>query len=384
MTQRAYVECYLEHNLGDDLFLMRLGERYPHVEMTVIADASYDSLLARIPNVRRIDSDRTPNDSENVSLISRLSTKRSTLRNKATVALESDCVISVGGSIFIEPDRGNRLATFCHRHAKMLEDRTVLATGKDTFVLGANFGPYKTRSFLSFYQKLFESNCRDVCFRDAASFGLFSRLGNTRMAPDLLFSTKIPQLAHNGTAFISVVHLGNHGVFGDLSAFGEPYLSAILNLALACNKRGLTPILSSFSLSQHDALCCDSLCQRLSRRGVAYGRIDYTGDPAPILEGIASSSVIIGTRFHSIVLGMVAGKPVLPVIYSNKTTNMLEDAGFSLGSTIDLRRPDTLPLAKKDAERLLQRVLEDGPFDVAWLAHESLRHFSALDEYLTI
>ena len=44
-------DCYLSHNLGDDLFLTTLISRYPHVQFMVSADRSYDFLRGMFPNV---------------------------------------------------------------------------------------------------------------------------------------------------------------------------------------------------------------------------------------------------------------------------------------------------------------------------------------------
>lgn len=45
----VFLECYLAHNLGDDLFLETLLRRYPDVHFTCVVDGSYDWLLERVP-----------------------------------------------------------------------------------------------------------------------------------------------------------------------------------------------------------------------------------------------------------------------------------------------------------------------------------------------
>lgn len=59
------------------------------------------------------------------------------------------------------------------------------------------------------------------------------------------------------------------------------------------------------------------------------------GDKAEILkyDGILSNirrcSKLIGIRFHSIVIALLAGVPVIPVTYSEKTVHVLEDLNFN-------------------------------------------------------
>ncbi len=47
----VFLECYLAHNLGDDLFLETLLRRYPDVHFTCVVDGSYDWLLERYHNI---------------------------------------------------------------------------------------------------------------------------------------------------------------------------------------------------------------------------------------------------------------------------------------------------------------------------------------------
>ncbi len=46
------------------------------------------------------------------------------------------------------------------------------------------------------------------------------------------------------------------------------------------------------------------------------------------LSNIKRCSALVGVRFHSVVIALRAGVPVIPVAYSKKTNHMLEDLGF--------------------------------------------------------
>lgn len=48
-----------------------------------------------------------------------------------------------------------------------------------------------------------------------------------------------------------------------------------------------------------------------------------------MLRLFAGASFIIGSRFHSIILGILYGKPVFPISYNCKTENYLVDLQFA-------------------------------------------------------
>ena len=57
----------------------------------------------------------------------------------------------------------------------------------NTFIIGANFGPYTSEEFL-FHAIQQISKTRDCCLRDRYSYNLLSKqLSNVRYAPDILF-----------------------------------------------------------------------------------------------------------------------------------------------------------------------------------------------------
>src|SRR5699024_6589693 len=56
-----------------------------------------------------------------------------------------------------------------------------------TYIIGANFGPYKDKRFLEKYKHHF-SQYTGICFRDMYSYNLFKQLPNVKMAPDAVFT----------------------------------------------------------------------------------------------------------------------------------------------------------------------------------------------------
>ena len=93
-----------------------------------------------------------------------------------------------------------------------------------------------------------------------------------------------------------------------------------------------------------------------------------------ILELIAESEYMVATRFHAMILGLGAGKKVLPLIYHIKLRNVLADLSFR-STYYDIRQLpadtagviDTIGFGITDGER------ED-------LARRSAAHFDAFNQ----
>lgn len=84
--------------------------------------------------------------------------------------------------------------------------------------------------------------------------------------------------------------------------------------------------------------------------------------------------MVIGTRFHAVILGLLAGAEVLPIMYSNKTGYVLDDLGFDMAHAIDLKSENWMHYGHKL------------PNPIAWNVSSSVvasaEQFSALDTFL--
>jgi len=90
------------------------------------------------------------------------------------------------------------------------------------------------------------------------------------------------------------------------------------------------------------------------------GRVEivgFDGDADRFMVSFGQCGAMLGARFHSVVLSALCGVPVLPVVYANKTGNLLRDLGFQ-GRSADFSRLDEM--APEDAAAALIR--RDGLF----------------------
>ena len=93
-------------------------------------------------------------------------------------------------------------------------------------------------------------------------------------------------------------------------------------------------------------------------------------------EAIAESEYVIATRFHAAILALAAGRPVFPIVYSDKTIHVLEDIGFQ-GNYADLRRMEPISY-------MFSRANLDSPqiISINSLAEKAQGHFAKLDDFL--
>ena len=142
-------------------------------------------------------------------------------------------------------------------------------------------------------------------------------------------------------------------------------------------QNGYTLTISSFCKEEGDEESVERLRARMGieEADSRVRNVFYNGkNEEEVLSAMASAEGIIASRFHAAILGLVAKRPVLPIVYSDKTLHVLEDIGFA-GKVLDLRKGDTITF--EDAQENFQKMQLP---DVEKLAKEAEQHFAKLDE----
>ncbi|MBM7604645.1 colanic acid/amylovoran biosynthesis protein [Metabacillus crassostreae] len=316
--KKVFVDIYLQFNLGDDLFLDILAKKFPNNEFTINhLGSNYDQFISPYNNVKR----------RKYSLINKIGQRlkiTDSITNYNTVAKEHDALLFIGGSIFREEDY----------HQTLYEDRMKMvkefkSRGKSVFVLGANFGPYKSEAFLNDYKEFFKL-CDDVCFRDLYSYNLFGDLSQVRYAPDIVFQMDIndyknaPDKKRVGFSIIDVRHKQ------DLSNFHNDYINSTVKSIETLISKGYECCLMSFCDQEGDLQVINEIKSKLPSEAINKVFVyEYKGELKEAINLIASFNLFIAARFHANILALLLGIGVMPVIYSKKTTNMIEDIGLT-------------------------------------------------------
>lgn len=355
--KRVRFHAYTQKNLGDDMFVLTMLRRYPDVRFFTEADREKCTAFLGEPNVVIEDTTDGP------KLRRKLLNNR--LANQVRGRFFYDAYVKIGGSIFMEPRNWKKKKPFPGWQSALLN--------RNKYVIGANFGPYYTREFLDRTRSSLKYYA-GVCFRDTHSYTLFQDLDCVNMAPDVLFG--YPGLPHGTTGEgvgISVIH-PDRKVTDGVNA--ETYFAV---MAQVCNKlveMGIPVKLFSFCKAEGDEKAIDEILLR-AEKPESIEKICYCGDVDVFLRQLNACQYLMAGRFHAMILGFAMGKRVLPMIYSIKQSNVLEDCGFE-GGVWDMRC-----VADKDPERLIIDCLHN-PLcpEVDELKQKAQYHFRQLDRIL--
>lgn len=312
--KKVFVEIYLQFNLGDDLFLDVLAKKYPNCQFTVnYLGRNYDQFISQYNNVNK----------RKYTILNKIGQRlkiSDTITNYDKVAEEHDALLFIGGSIFREEEF----------HHALYQDRMKMVSefkkrDKPLFILGANFGPYQTDAFLSEYKELFKL-CDDVCFRDKYSYDLFKHLPPVRYAPDIVFQMNVDEYRNKslgnkiGFSIIDVRHKQG------LANYYDDYISSTVKSIEFLVGRGYECCLMSFCEQEGDLQTINTIKSYLSPEILKKVSIYYyKGNLKEAMNLIASFNLFIAARFHANIIALLLNIGVMPIIYSQKTANMLKD-----------------------------------------------------------
>ena len=348
----VYLHAFADVNVGDDLFIHKLVSSYPDVHFVLIARKPYRKMLAGYPNLTVYEVDALP--------LKVCKTLRLDMPLRWRIAHDCDYGVYIGGSIFIE------YSDWKDQHIWYRE----LFDNERLYIMGCNWGPHKTQQFKDNMMSVF-SGVKDICFRDLYSYNSFSSLPNVRYAPDILFGLEQPSdIKEEKQVLISLVNCLRSNV--ELPGFAESYNRFICGLAERFAELGYRTILCSFCEQEGDLAAAEEIHGLLSPNARAHASVvNYCGtNLEQIRELIARSEYVVATRFHAMILGLAAGKKVLPMIYHMKQQKALDDLSFR-GAVCDIRNLPENPAAligeitrgisAEDRERLA--ALSAGHFD---------------------
>lgn len=360
--KKMLIYAYTEFNLGDDLFIKVLCERYPDTKFRICAPRLYKQCFKELPNLKVYPSD---------SLLLRgigYICRKLKIHNVAHkyLADHSDGVVHIGGSIFMEADHWAE-------HFKNAE--VIRNQNKPYYLLGSNFGPFTNQEYYDEHKRIFK-DYTDICFREQYSYDLFKDLDNVRLAPDIIFQLDPPDIPNEPENYIvlSVIKPSAKG----LNGFDNLYYEKMKELAIYFIEKGYAVHFMSFCEHEGDQLAIEEI-QRLigpSYKDAIQVHL-YKTNMEEVLSVLANASSIVASRFHAMILGWVFNKPVFPVAYSKKMVNVMEDVGFT-GLYADFNT-----LEQVQPAQIFESMITCS-MDVTLQAKQAERHFEHLDTYLPL
>ena len=356
MINKVLLDMFLRKNLGDDIFLKIISERYPNTIFYTLPQCDYNKSYYK---------DNVVFKRNIFTRLFNVLFKKTGLNMFSVIGFfkkKIEYLISLGGSIFIKNKTKN---------IDNLIDVKYFQNEIPYFILGSNFGPYNSNHFYESYYNVFRE-AEDVCFRDKYSYNLFKDLKNVRYTRDIVFTLDTKKYSNKDTkkVVISVIDLSKRS---DICEYKEAYEKQIENIANYFINNKYKVVLMSFCKGEGDENAIDRISKNLNSKNVS--TYYYDGNIDEAINEIASSEYVVATRFHAMILGLLFGKKVLPIIYSNKTLNTINDLKFN-SKYLELSSLGSFDISKE-----INNIKKyDG--NINNISKEAEKHFEKLNKYI--
>lgn len=359
--KKIFLKGFFNKNLGDDLFVKILVERYKNVQFEMYSELNYKK-------VYNLDNLKIYTNKSFIVILRRIiNLFFKIFKVNKVVQIENlkkyDGIIMIGGSLFIEYDGID--------YNKYIANQFNFKA--PFFIIGANFGPYETEEYLEFHKNNIFNNALDICFRDKYSYNLFKNIKNVRYAPDIVFGldTRNIEQKEENTVIISVIDCDKDtGKIANKDMYNEK-ISEFIDYFY---KKEYNVILMSFSENQGDERVIQDILKINDNKNKAK-TFYYRGNINEALQIIAKAKIIIGNRFHANILGLIFNKTIIPIAYSDKTINTLKDIKFE-GKIFDIRKIDEFSANQLNEFDLNYKI------NVENEKLESKKHFEKIDKFL--
>lgn len=324
--KKIFLKGYMCKNLGDDIFFKMFVDRYgENNKIYIYADSEYKKILnnkvVNCKNIFTILFNRT------LKLITRNKFDIYNLLNKKV-----DASVKIGGSIFDQEKdvsyKNNLESEYSNKY----------------YILGSNFGPYKDEEYVNTYKKVFE-NAEDVCFRDEYSYNLFKDVSKVRYTSDIVYGLDVSKFINNSQkkVIISVVDCETKLD----KKYKVEYNKKIIQMIKCLIEKKYEIVLMSFCKIENDETVINEIYDILEENiKTKVSKYFYDGNIEEALEVLSNSEVIIGSRFHANILGLIMNKTLVPIAYSNKTINALKDIDFPEDKILDIRNLENVDIPK--------------------------------------
>ena len=296
---KVFLMAYARKNLGDDLFLKMILDRYPmHDFYMKIRDYNHLADLDGYSNLHVMNDDDTDEMLYNMDVC------------------EYDAYIYVGGSIFMEGGKVYNLSEKFYDFVRRCKE-----SNKPFCYVSCNYGPYQTQEYFDLSRKNF-AMATDICFRDKYSYNLFKDIETVRYAPDLAFTYKLnKQEKIKNSIGISVIDLSIRNNLRDK----EPkYIEMMVKNIRQYVDQGKKVYLFSFCEHEEDERTINILIEKLNHNESVIP-VRFSGDLDSFLNTYSQMEHMICARFHALILSCVARQNMYVMSYSKKIDNVIED-----------------------------------------------------------
>lgn len=302
--KKVFIMAYARKNLGDDLFIKMLLDKYKEVAFYIkVKQDEFLNKHKQYQNLHVLEGEDTAEELYKMNVE------------------EYDAYVYIGGSIFMEGGKVYNLTSKFYDFVKRCKEKQ-----KPFCYISSNYGPYQTEEYFNLSRKNFKA-CTDICFRDQYSYHLFKDISSVRYAPDFAFSYPLKkQEKIKNSIGISVIDLG---IRNDLEEKKNKYVELLIHHIEKYIQLGNTVYIYSFCEYEGDEVTLNKILETFKNNRKIIG-IRYDGDIDKFLNLYSKMEYMICARFHAMILSTIARQKMFMISYSNKIDYVIEDLNLAL------------------------------------------------------
>jgi len=369
---KILLKLYPKINLGDDLFLKIICERYPNHVFYLLAGEDYNVFCDLFPNLRLISPKFEDTISNKIFRRIGLRIFPSLFKKELQLVYKKqydnfqigfDAFVSIGGSIFMQSTDKLLLDSEIAFYDLLNE----ILPDMPKYFIGCNFGPYSNNDYVELYKTIFKK-ANDVCFREEYSANIFKDIPTVRWAPDVVLGMPVKQMEKdiNSVGFSIVKARGGINEADYHVKYAE-LISRYLDM-------GKDVYLFSFCKSEGDEAAINSIISYL-KTDMRVTKVFYRGDIDEFLAVYSKMNILYCGRFHAMILSMLFQQKIYPVVYSKKMMNVLIDLKYE-GKEIHLDQ-----FINMDVDQIIEDV-DHNNYDILQEQAAAKFQFKALDNLL--
>jgi len=356
--KKVFVSAYVSNNLGDDLFIKELYERYNDVDFYMLGPKKYSNEWSNVKNLKFIGFNKLLWKVFNNSLLVYLIVI-------SFISLFIKTNILVTGSLFDENTTSNK---------SLVKKRINNFFFDKVAYMSCSMGYYKTEKFVSKCKKVI-SGVDDICFRDDYSYELFKDLKNVRLAKDMIFQMEVESSQLEDYIVISVIDLGSRK---ELKDFEKIYLKKNIEMIEEILAKFSKVYLMGFCENERDHVAINKIIELLPNNIAGNVSVINHHNMKESLDVIKKSKGVVATRFHSYILAYIMNKPMYNISYSMKTNNSIA----SLNE--DIRIMDIEKIESLNAKEVVNELLKVPTYNLQKTKQSAEKQFLFVDKLLSI
>ena len=321
---KIFVKAFMDKNFGDDLMIIKLLRSFPNCNFYICCPLElkeyYGEIFSEFDNF----------------ILTDVELRKIHVYGRGFF----NASILIGGSVL----QGSRNKGCYYRFRNILSIRFNKIFGTKYYIIGCNTGPFINK-LTEYFVKLELRSADLVTTRDTDSYNFIkgcSKKLECYMYDDILmdiaYDYNLKSANNNEALGISVLNSRNSDLANEkINLYFARFIDEYIK-----REKSKVYLLAFDSGNQNDVLVANKIYDLVENKSFLE-IVSHDENYLKILKVMSKCKLIIGNRFHAIILGMSLKIPTFPLIYSNKTWNLLDDNDYH-GVRINLSEISQIPI----------------------------------------